>query len=824
MYILSHTTGNIDVQFFSINQRITHYSQDLHFYMVLSGSIIIHYPDEPFTLHKDDIIVLLPGISYEADALGDNSLLEVSFSCNLFRDLSIEPNSIICNSANYKKKNYIKLKELLKDLTIYYNANNCSHSLMASIYQIAAEVNTHFTLHENPANKQRRKDHITERIHAIKAYINANYQYLITLQTLADKMFLTPQYLSRFMKQHFGQSFLKYLNQTRLDHAIPELLNTRHSMTTIAFNNGFPNSAAFNKSFKTQYGINPSQYRQNHLETKATPNEKVILSYKLEDIIKNKNSDDMPELFDTYSHTRHLSINVTQHSPLATPYLDAINVGFATDLLSQVFQKQFLDCQKQIHFKYVRIQNILSSEIIHPIKDSRNFDFTNLNDILDFFLKSQAIPQIELSMKPIANSVQVNKDGLPFYAINENEDIYTLDYCQTVLRAMLIHCINRYGIQYVSKWRFELWAVHDESLVYTEFPSAYAYRFKCYREVIKQHVPDAHIGGPGYNTCSASHLFEAYLSSLKEQRIVPDYISIYLFSFDSTRYNIRLKDVSRSLVSVLSMNPEIFKERVTAYKQSIIKIFDKSLPLHVSEYNSCIQGYTFIMNSAYQAAFLCKTALDLQDDVDCLNYWLFTDLMNAYANYDYNNTKDTTGAGLIDFFGIKKPVFFAHYFLSMMGQSLIEKGDNYMVTSNSSSAFQILAFHYQHFNKDFCIHFSHNLNIENTYDIYEEVRPLKMEIKFSNIHPGKYKISKYILNRSYGSALDEFLSIIQKGNSTPHDLIYTLLNMQQQEIDYYQSVCVPKLEIYYMDCREGMTFSLELGPHEVNFIEISRKL
>jgi len=822
MYILSHATGNIDVQFFSINQKIIHLSQDLHFFTVLSGSIIIHCPDGVFTLHKDDIVVLQPGISYEAGALWDNSLLEVSFSCNLLRDLSIEPNLIVCNSAGDRKKNYLKLKELLKDLTIYYNANYQSHSLMASIYQIAAEINAHFTLHERSADTQSRKDHIIERIHAIKTYINANYQYPITLQTLADKMFLTPQYLSRFMKQHFGQSFLKYLNTARLEHAMPELLNTNHSMTMIAFNNGFPNSAAFNKSFKTQYNINPSQYRQKHFESKDTPNEKITLSYRMEEI--NNNQNNLPGLLDAYPHARHLSISVAHHSPLATPYLDAINVGFATDLLSQVFQKQFLDCQKQIHFKYVRIQNILSCEIIHPIEGSQNFDFTNLNDILDFFLKSQVIPHIELSMKPVANSVAVNKDGIPFIAVAGNEDIYTIDYCQRVLQAMLIHCINRYGIQHVSSWRFELWAVHDAALEYTESPTAYARRFKCYREVIKQLVPDARIGGPGYNDCSANHLFEAFLSSLKEQKVVPDYISIYLFSFDSNRYNIRLKDVSRSLVSVLSMNPEIFKQRTNACKESIIKIFGKSLPLHVSEYNSCIQGYTFIMNSSYQAAFLCKTVLDLQDNVDSLNYWLFTDLTNAYANYDFNNTKDTTGAGLIDFFGIKKPVYFANYFLSMMGQSLIEKGDNYMVTSNSSTSFQILAFHYQHFNKDFCVHFSRNLNIENTYDIFEEVRPLEMEIKLRHILSGKYKINKYILNRSYGSALDEFLSIIQKGHSTPQDLIHTLLNMQQQEIDYYQSVCVPKLEIYYMDCLEDITLPLELAPHEVNFIEISRRL
>ena len=51
-------------------------------------------------------------------------------------------------------------------------------------------------------------------------YIMSHYQEQITLQELADKLYLSNAYLSKYIKRNFGLSFLKLVNNIRMEHAV----------------------------------------------------------------------------------------------------------------------------------------------------------------------------------------------------------------------------------------------------------------------------------------------------------------------------------------------------------------------------------------------------------------------------------------------------------------------------------------------------------------------------------------------------------------------------------------------------------------------------
>lgn len=56
-------------------------------------------------------------------------------------------------------------------------------------------------------------------------------------------------------------SFLKLLNNIRLDHAVSELLYSDKTILKVAMDNGFSNLASFNQVFKESYQITPAEYR-----------------------------------------------------------------------------------------------------------------------------------------------------------------------------------------------------------------------------------------------------------------------------------------------------------------------------------------------------------------------------------------------------------------------------------------------------------------------------------------------------------------------------------------------------------------------------------
>ena len=68
------------------------------------------------------------------------------------------------------------------------------------------------------------------------------------------------------LKNILELTFMEYLNNVRLFHAVDELLYTKKNITRIALDNGFPTSAAFTKAFRDIYREAPSEYREEDAE------------------------------------------------------------------------------------------------------------------------------------------------------------------------------------------------------------------------------------------------------------------------------------------------------------------------------------------------------------------------------------------------------------------------------------------------------------------------------------------------------------------------------------------------------------------------------
>ena len=59
-----------------------------------------------------------------------------------------------------------------------------------------------------------------------------------------------------------GVTFLEYVNLVRLTQIHRELRKSEESILCIMENNGFTNYKVFNRMFKEQYGMTPSQMRK----------------------------------------------------------------------------------------------------------------------------------------------------------------------------------------------------------------------------------------------------------------------------------------------------------------------------------------------------------------------------------------------------------------------------------------------------------------------------------------------------------------------------------------------------------------------------------
>ncbi|GAB2695413.1 response regulator [Paenibacillus thermoaerophilus] len=97
----------------------------------------------------------------------------------------------------------------------------------------------------------------------VKRYIDSHYMYDLNLTVLAERFSYHPSYFSEWFKSRMGLTFIQYLTGVRMAQAVRLLEDTSLPLWDIAELTGFASASYFSSKFKKQFGLSPSDYRQN---------------------------------------------------------------------------------------------------------------------------------------------------------------------------------------------------------------------------------------------------------------------------------------------------------------------------------------------------------------------------------------------------------------------------------------------------------------------------------------------------------------------------------------------------------------------------------
>ncbi len=109
--------------------------------------------------------------------------------------------------------------------------------------------------------KDKRDDRNSDIICSIKSYISDNLAGDLSLNTVAEKVFLSPTYFSKIFKEETGITFIDYVNVQRLENAKCLILTTDLNNEEISERSGFTSSSYFISRFKKYYGTTPRNYK-----------------------------------------------------------------------------------------------------------------------------------------------------------------------------------------------------------------------------------------------------------------------------------------------------------------------------------------------------------------------------------------------------------------------------------------------------------------------------------------------------------------------------------------------------------------------------------
>ncbi|GFP74699.1 GH39 family glycosyl hydrolase [Clostridium fungisolvens] len=809
----------------------------VEFLFILKGELGVVINNQRYRLVESDVVLINSGDVYEIHGEGENLILSMQIENDFFTSLVRREQSLfLCNSSINENEHYDDIRSILAKIMYEYSNRNTGYEfkIMSLLYDITYTLNTNFLITEDYSiqNLEVKSSKYAQRINNIVAYIKQNYNQQISLQDVADSQYLTPEYLSKFFKVNMGMTFSKYLNEFRLTQAVKELLRTDDSITKVAMNNGFPNLVAFNKIFKEVYDTTPAEYRNevrkktsksNKIHNEKVESEIMKVDYnqafeKLTKYVSNEDKSDNKLLEHSLGINVDVEANVETVKPIIHSWRNLINLGYAQDGLRSDLQQHLTNIQDKIKFKYARFQGIFSDEMFNFGEENDNeeyYNFTKIDKLIDFLYSINLKPFIELGNKAKVLNLATDK---VMYFKDSSKRHKGFKESLVLLEKFIVHAINRYGINEVSQWYFEIWKEGDIEYVFWNGDfEKYLKNFQSYYNIIKRIVPGAKVGGPGFNPEVNMKWFDEFLNQVKKTGIQLDFLSISIYPYelieDSKTEQASDKDRNKAykkgeyLPHLLPSKDKNYSKVRLDKIRKMIKTSGTSIPeIHVTEYNSSISHRHPANDTTFKATFITKNILDNLDEIDSFGYWFCSDIsgeLKDSKNLLYGDM------GLISANGINKPGFYAYEMLSKLGNDLIQKGDGYIITKKSSYNYEIITYNYKHFDYFYCLKEETPVSLEQYYNIYENQQYLNINIALKGIKSGRYRIKKYTLNREHGSIFDEWLNM---------NAIY---NIKRDEIDYLKQICIPKQTVFYSESIDELKLESCLSPHEVNLYEIT---
>lgn len=782
---------------------------------LLEGTISLSCDDHHLTIRESDIALLPASCEYQLSPDRSATILSVKITPELpatefLRNITLH---IFASSSD----EFGQLRETLAEIASSYFSKESPAELplFSLIYKMLYLISSAITVESSGSGTGDKA--VSDRINTIQAYILQNFRQPLTLNDIARDNFFSPQYLSRLFKQMIGVNFYDYLNEVRLNSALFDLLNTQDTITKICFNNGFPNLSAFNKVFKDKHTVSPQQYRKDSVR-KKTGTQQVASN------VDNVDFKSVEHQISSYLHPasqeKHLAdalrttvieADTTKHSPFKLIWNQVFNLGFASDLNKSQLRSQIEMFQGKTLFKYARFQGIFNEDPAISSNVDTNLNFYNCDRLIDYLYSINLLPFIEIGNKPKKIDRRPNKN-----LFNEDKNYSSLTHRQleTIFKGFLKHCINRYGVSEVEKWKFEFWAEHDESLRYnSSYIADYIPTFRNIYTTVKSMVPRAQVGGPGFNMAADLNVLSKIVSGLKNLGITPDFVSFYTYPYTIIR-SLRKQNNHDELDSEeysLIWDKNQYAKNTAKLKKIVRQINPDIRNFYITEWNIDISNRNFLHDSCFKAPFILQTIINSYDLVDGIGYWLLSDISSEYI--------DTSrilygGAGLFNRNGIRKPGYFAYDFLSELGTNLIKKGENHIITRRNENEYEVLVFNYKYLSHYSLVNYDSEKDMFQINNLLEDFNDLDITVRLKNVGYGKFSVKQYALNSEHGSLLDEWIRLNATGN------------IRQSEVDYLQNICIPKRQIYNLQSTstQELILNCHLLPNEVDLFLIRREI
>ncbi|HEX5489395.1 MAG TPA: hypothetical protein VFX04_09670 [Rhodanobacteraceae bacterium] len=347
-------------------------------------------------------------------------------------------------------------------------------------------------------------------------------------------------------------------------------------------------------------------------------------------------------------------------SALTHVWSHTVGSGRALLALRADWQAQMAKTHRELGVRHVRFHGLLNDEMCTYLIecDKDLYSFFNADRIFDFLVSIGMKPFVELSFMPTA--LQSGGDIVFFYKANVTPP---RDYAKwaDLIGRLVRHWVDRYGIDEVRSWYFEVWNEPNLDAFWKGKQADYFKLYEYTANAIKDADAQIRVGGPA--TANDEWVPE-FLEFCASKDLQADFVSAHHYPTDS------LGKPGDDTETQLSDAPrDVLIKRVQAMRRTV---GDRTLCY--TEWNSSSNPFFAFHDEPYAAAFLFKNMLDVSDLVHCYSWWTFSDIFEE--NY-FSSTPFHGSFGLQTIHGIAKPSYRAMQLLHGLGQERLAVEGNH---------------------------------------------------------------------------------------------------------------------------------------------------
>ncbi|MDE2304475.1 MAG: glycosyl hydrolase family 39 [Gammaproteobacteria bacterium] len=333
--------------------------------------------------------------------------------------------------------------------------------------------------------------------------------------------------------------------------------------------------------------------------------------------------------------------------------------------------------------RYVRFHGILDDEVGVYGEDKHGrplYNFSYVDQIYDGLLAQGVKPFVELSFMPGKLAARPLRHAFWYKPYVSPPRSYAR--WDALIEAFAHHLIDRYGIDEVASWYFEVW--NEPNLDFWKGTPPQASYFRLYdhtARALKAVDTRLRVGGPA--TAQAAWV-DAFIAHTASHHVPVDFVSTHVYGNDTA-------------ANVFHTRERIGRDRmvcraVRKVHEEILASARPRLPLIWSEFNAAYDNDTAVTDSAYMGPWLATTVSRCDGLAAMMSYWSFSDV---FEEQGVIRKPFYGGFGLIAERGVPKPAYNAFRLLHRLGeQRLPVDSDSVLATRRADGSLAIAVWNY----------------------------------------------------------------------------------------------------------------------------------